>query len=46
MNNVDSAVIDSWIAYHIAVQKMEESATAAGEKLDMESARDKLLGMV
>lgn len=45
MNNVDSAVVDSWIAYHLAVQKMEQSATS-GEKLDMESARDKLLGMV
>jgi hypothetical protein len=45
MNNVDPAVVDSWIAYHLAVQKMEESATS-GEKLDMESARDQLLGMV
>ncbi len=46
MNHVDPAVIDSWIAYHLAVHRMEESATAAGEKLDMESARDKLVGMI
>lgn len=45
MNNVDPAVVDGWIAYHLAVQKMEESATS-GDKLDMETARDQLLGMV
>ena len=46
MNGVDSAVVDGWIAYLITVQKMEESATKPGEKLDMNEARDKLLGMM
>ncbi len=45
MNSVDPAIIDSWIAYNLALQKMEEKATS-GEKMDMETARDKLLGMV
>lgn len=45
MNNVDPAIIDGWIAYHLSVHKMEQAATS-GEKLDMESARDKLLGMI
>lgn len=45
MNQVESSVIDGWIAYHLSVQKAEE-ASASGEKLDLESARDKLLGMV